>query len=311
MTTPCYQCSQDGTSCCKGTQILLTAGDVRRIARFLGHFRFFTFEVPDPVYTDPGDDPGWLTLTVRPDGRRCVLKRTAGKSCTMLSEKGCILPITVRPLICRLHPYTYTEADVSGVDPSCPMSHEKNWPVLLEQLGMASVEARKWHRMLYHELRGEKQTGAGQNGPGQAPVLEKFSAGGKEGGAALPPTVNPCLNCGACCAFYRASFYWSEASSELSPCGVPSELTEKLNDFRLAMKGTGGGNPRCIALEGFIGRTVSCCIYERRASICREFEPSWQNKTTNPRCDKARAAWGLAPLTPESWIDPHNFPKAA
>jgi hypothetical protein len=311
MTTPCYQCSQNGTSCCKGTQILLTAGDVRRIARFIGHFRFFTFEVPDPVYTDPGDDPGWVTLTVRPDGRRCVLKRTGDKSCTMLSETGCILPLTLRPLICRLHPYMYTEADVVGVDPTCPMSQETNWPVLLERFGMARVEARKWHRMLYCELRGEKPAGQGRDGQNQPTVLKKIAAADKKAAGALPPAVNPCLSCGACCAFYRASFYWSEAVSEYNPGGVPGELTEKFNDFRLAMKGSGGGNPRCIALKGFIGRSVSCSIYERRASICREFDPSWQNNVPNPRCDKARAAWGLAPLTPESWIDPRNFPKAA
>jgi hypothetical protein len=142
-------------------------------------------------------------------------------------------------------------------------------------------------------------------------VLEKYWDGCKEEVAASAPNVNPCLNCGACCAFYRASFYWAEASSEFNPGGVPIELTEKLNDFRLAMRGTGGANPRCIALKGFIGQGVSCSIYDRRASICREFEPSWQNNTANPRCDKARAAWGLAPLTPEFWIDPRHFPRAA
>ena len=121
---------------------------------------------------------------------------------------------------------------------------------------------------------------------------------------------SPCLSCGACCAFYRASFYWTEASDDASG-GVPADMTEKLNDFRLAMKGTGGSSPRCIALNGFIGRAVACSIYERRASVCREFEPSWKTNAANPRCDKARAAWGLAALTPESWIDPRNFPKAA
>jgi uncharacterized protein len=310
MTSHCYQCSQDGTSCCQGTQILLTSGDVLRITRFLGAFDFFTFEVPDPNYTDPGDDPAWLTLTIRPDGRRRVLKRTVDKSCIMLAGKGCLLPITIRPLICRLHPYTYTGADISGVDPTCPISREGNWPVLLEQLGMAIIEARQWHRLLYRELRGDKPAGGEKDDREQLPEVGKLSACGKKIAEMLPMPVNPCLSCGACCAFYRASFYWSEAA-EFSPGGVPGEMTEKLNDFRLAMKGTGGTNPRCIALNGFIGRRVSCSIYERRASVCREFEPAWQNHAANPRCDKARAAWGLAPLNPESWIDPRNFPKAA
>ena len=122
--------------------------------------------------------------------------------------------------------------------------------------------------------------------------------------------VNVCLSCGACCAFYRASFYWSEAEDHTAG-GVPLKMVKKLTDFRLVMRGTEGPNPRCIALLGDIGRSVRCSIYERRASVCREFEPSWKTNAANPRCDKARAAWGLAALTPESWIDPRNFPKAA
>jgi Fe-S-cluster containining protein len=176
MTSHCYQCSQNGTSCCQGTQILLTTGDVLRITRFLGAFDFFTFEVPDPSYTDPGDDPVWLTLTIRSDGRRRVLKRTADKSCTMLAGKGCILPITLRPLICRLHPYTYTEADISGIDPTCPMSRERNWPALLEQLGMAIFEARQWHRLLYCELRGDKPAVGEEDGRRPLPALEQLTA---------------------------------------------------------------------------------------------------------------------------------------
>jgi hypothetical protein len=156
MKPHCFQCCQNGTSCCEGTQIYLTTGDVLRIARFLNASNFFTFEVPDLIYTDPGDDPAWIALTVRPDGCRRAMKRTTGKNCTMLAENGCILPMTLRPLVCRLHPYTFTEAGISGVDPACPISHEDNWPVLLEQLGMAIGEARRWHQLLYCELHGDK-----------------------------------------------------------------------------------------------------------------------------------------------------------
>ena len=88
-------------------------------------------------------------------------------------------------------------------------------------------------------------------------------------------------------------------------------MTKKLNDFRLMMAGTEGAAPRCIALLGDIGRSVRCSIYERRASVCREFEASWQSHAPNPRCDRARQAWGLQPLTPDSWFNPKGFPKAA
>jgi Fe-S-cluster containining protein len=122
---------------------------------------------------------------------------------------------------------------------------------------------------------------------------------------------NFCLSCGACCAFYRASFYWSELD-DFTSGGVPAGMTQKMDDFRVMMKGTGGSSPRCIALIGDIGSNVFCSIYSRRASVCRDFEASWQNHRPNLRCDKARLARGLPPLKSEDWIDPGNdFPKAA
>jgi len=122
--------------------------------------------------------------------------------------------------------------------------------------------------------------------------------------------VNPCLDCGACCAFFRASFYWTESDLAIEG-GVPAELTEKLNDFRIAMRGTTGPSPRCIALMGIIGKRVHCSIYAKRASVCRDFQPAWLNGEPNERCDRARAQWGLPALTPEIWNLPGNFPKAA
>ncbi|MCK9273892.1 MAG: YkgJ family cysteine cluster protein [Syntrophales bacterium] len=121
--------------------------------------------------------------------------------------------------------------------------------------------------------------------------------------------LNPCLSCGACCAFYRISFYWAETSRGI-PGGVPEELTEKMDAFRVFMKGSAGSAPRCIALQGDIGSTVLCGIYSLRSSVCRAFEPSWEKGIHNIRCDKARIAWGLVPLTPDSWHMPH-VPKVA
>jgi len=123
---------------------------------------------------------------------------------------------------------------------------------------------------------------------------------------------NPCLECGACCAFFRASFYWGESNEALEN-GVPIELTGKLNDFRLVMLGTNRENPWCIALKGIIGKSVFCSIHPQRASVCRDFIPSWENGQPNERCDQARARWGLAPLHPNSWspLSPGKLPCAA
>ncbi|PKM28104.1 MAG: zinc/iron-chelating domain-containing protein [Gammaproteobacteria bacterium HGW-Gammaproteobacteria-12] len=49
---------------------------------------------------------------------------------------------------------------------------------------------------------------------------------------------------------------------------------------------------------GDVGCGVRCTMYEQRSSSCREFEASWANGEHNPRCDDARKAYGLPPLTP-------------
>jgi Fe-S-cluster containining protein len=123
---------------------------------------------------------------------------------------------------------------------------------------------------------------------------------------------NLCFSCGACCAYYRASFYWSEADD--FPSGtVPVHLTEKLSDFRRIMIGTNAPNPRCIALSGTIGEEVYCQIYEARSSVCREFKISWDQNIHNPRCDAARLFWGLSPMEPprDKPVTPGNYPRAA
>lgn len=120
--------------------------------------------------------------------------------------------------------------------------------------------------------------------------------------------ANPCITCGACCAHFRASFYWAETDAAADGT-VPVQLTEKLNDFRAVMRGTNGSNPRCIALIGQIGQSVGCSIYPLRASVCRDFKVSWEDGVHNERCDKARAIWGLPPLAPPEMVptqDPEN-----
>ncbi|MCL7489276.1 MAG: YkgJ family cysteine cluster protein [Desulfobulbaceae bacterium] len=125
-------------------------------------------------------------------------------------------------------------------------------------------------------------------------------------------TYNPCVSCGACCAYYRVSFYWTE-SDLAAPGGVPHALADHLHTHFLVMKGTDRPTPRCISLKGVIGSQVYCEIYQRRSSGCRNLRPSWENGELNKRCDKARAKWGLPPVDRDAWISPHpdDFPKAA
>jgi Fe-S-cluster containining protein len=79
---------------------------------------------------------------------------------------------------------------------------------------------------------------------------------------------------------------------------VPTELVAEVSPFRVAMMGTCHAPVRCVALEGAVGGANACTIYARRPSTCRDFRASWEDGTHQPGCDQARAAHGLAPLSP-------------
>ncbi len=93
-----------------------------------------------------------------------------------------------------------------------------------------------------------------------------------------------CLSCGACCAFFRVSFYWAEGET------MPSDVIEQLSPVYSCMKGTNQKNPRCVMLSGEVGQQVSCTMYEHRSSSCKEV------KVGDSQCLKARSAHGLIPL---------------
>ncbi len=108
--------------------------------------------------------------------------------------------------------------------------------------------------------------------------------------------MHPCLSCGACCGYFRVSFHWSESLA--TSFQVPVELTESVTPHLIAMKKREG---KCVALTGEIGKNVACSIYENRSSSCRDFGASFEDGIHNERCDKARAIFGLEPLTRADW----------
>src|SRR5690606_1847365 len=80
------------------------------------------------------------------------------------------------------------------------------------------------------------------------------------------PTQDACLSCGACCAYFRVSFYWAEGIP------MPEHYTEPVTAVYSCMAGTNQNNPRCITLEGTVGEQVSCGMYELRSSSCKEVQ---------------------------------------
>ena len=155
MASPCALCARKGATCCTGTQILLTSGDVKRITAALLRNDFYMFQKADEGYLDPGDDPLWTHITIRPDGSRRVLLRDDRKHCSLLGPSGCSLPMNTRPLVCRIYPVAFTTDWIDGIDPSCPIAHTARASDWLSEIGMSKDDARKWHRILMDELFAE------------------------------------------------------------------------------------------------------------------------------------------------------------
>lgn len=113
---------------------------------------------------------------------------------------------------------------------------------------------------------------------------------------------NPCVSCGACCAYFRVQFYWREANPGESENLVPPGYFEELTEFHRCMKGTSKKHhPKCAGLGGKIGQNAACTIYPYRPTPCREFRASYSDGRHHPRCDEARRAHGLKPLSREDW----------
>lgn len=73
-------------------------------------------------------------------------------------------------------------------------------------------------------------------------------------------------------------------------------MTEQVNHHYLAMRGTNQRQKRCIALEGTVGESVSCSIYNQRPTPCREFPVFLEDGSLNPECNRIRAVYNLPPL---------------
>lgn len=153
----CARCARLGKTCCQTSEVYVTPGDVARIEAFTGRTDFYEFRSPvNPEYQQQDDDPLWAACVFRPDGTRRILRRKPEGDCVFLGAKGCILPLEVRPLLCRLYPFRYT---ARGLEPDlaqgCPVHLLPPGVGLLEALRMTREQGEAWHRQLYAEIRSE------------------------------------------------------------------------------------------------------------------------------------------------------------
>jgi uncharacterized protein len=113
--------------------------------------------------------------------------------------------------------------------------------------------------------------------------------------------LDPCQQCGACCASLRVSFHRSQLLSEGGY--VPDGLADEESASTCRMRGTDRAAPRCVALVGRVGESVRCGIYEYRPEPCREFAPHGVHGISNVECNRVRQRHGLIALvSPEGLL---------
>lgn len=151
----CARHAQIGVTCCQKSEILLTDGDKARISAHTGDDGFWEVRAPhDPVYrVEAHERDGWA-LGFYPDGTRPVTKRKPNGDCTFLGHAGCVLPLDVRPIVCRLYPYSFDDERITGVEADrCPLEVVRPGGSIVEELGMDPAIAEDWRSQLYSELR--------------------------------------------------------------------------------------------------------------------------------------------------------------
>jgi len=153
----CVRCARHQRTCCQRSQVYVTLGDVERINQHTGRDDFFEFREPDdPAYAELDDDPTWRKFVFDRFGRRRVLRRQPEGDCTFLGPQGCTLPPDVRPLLCRLYPFDYTDAGLRDeLAEGCPLELLRPGQDLITALGMHRQKAHVWQQQLYDEIQRE------------------------------------------------------------------------------------------------------------------------------------------------------------
>ena len=109
-----FRCTGCG-NCCRRTIVMITDGDVARIAEGTGRpAAGFVRFVPEAVADLPLRSPWW----VRFDGARAVmaLRHRPGGACTFLDDGNRCTIYAHRPVTCREHPFEITLSETLAVE---------------------------------------------------------------------------------------------------------------------------------------------------------------------------------------------------
>lgn len=153
--TLCARCAGEGRTCCQGTAIFLTGGDVERIGAVCSDDFWEMRKIDSSEYEGFLQyDAVWGRIFAKGEVR--IIRHRDGGDCMFLGVDGCVLELGERPLVCRLYPYDYNETTLKGVHGHlCPLPEGGNGALLLALLGMNREEGEGWRGLLYEEISRE------------------------------------------------------------------------------------------------------------------------------------------------------------
>lgn len=156
----CTECSKRQLSCCQDSDPFVTLGDIKRISMYYGDDFYENVDAAQ-IYLDcvkEQNDPLWDSVTIRNGKRRVIKKGNDNISCYFLTKNGCMLPTELKPLVCRLYPYGFTENGLFiSESAGCPTDLVgDNQP---KAVGINEKDAVYWHEELYKELLEERKRG--------------------------------------------------------------------------------------------------------------------------------------------------------
>jgi Fe-S-cluster containining protein len=150
----CAVCSRVQRTCCQSSEPYVSRGDMDRIYNYrsLPTPYWCGFRIPPQEYlAGCRSDPAWAAKVLTPTGwRRVVLARFNG-NCVFLEPTGCVLPMEVKPLVCRIYPWDFFNFKITGLSSYCAVEARGEHQDMGEALGLTAEQAQTWLDQLRDE----------------------------------------------------------------------------------------------------------------------------------------------------------------
>lgn len=161
----CAVCARSQRTCCQSSEPFASIGDISRINLYMHRnmkgsrvapWWWWGWREPSQEYIEGmRADPQWATLLPMKSGLRRVVLSSDNGNCVFLKSTGCVLPMEVKPLVCRIYPWDFVAFKVTGLSDFCAIEAKGNHRDMGEALGLTKEMAQEWVEQLRSEMERE------------------------------------------------------------------------------------------------------------------------------------------------------------